>query len=503
MIADLTHDNPYSLTLAEVGALADQGNLIPLYREIVADLETPVSAYLKVARGPYSFLLESVEGGERMARYSFIGTDPYTVLRFADGALLRWDRSGATSSSPCADPLAALRAELASLRQVPQPGLPPLVGGAVGYLAYEVVRCYERLPIKDTETLGVPDAIFMLTDTVLAFDHLRHSIKVMTHVRLDNPAVSVERAYHDATRRIEELVGRLDGPLPAVHTTGAPPRDVPPSNMSQGEHAAAIARIKEYIMAGDAIQVVYSQRFARPLAAAPFNVYRALRMISPAPYMYYLQLGDFQIAGASVELLVSVQGDSLTYHPIAGTRPRGRTPEEDAERERELRADVKEKAEHIMLVDLGRNDIGRVATTGSVRVTELMGVARYSHVMHLESTIEARLSPDWQPLDALRVCLPAGTLAGAPKVRAMEIIAELEPGPRGPYAGAVGYISYSGDLDTCINFRMAVMKDGVAYVQAGGGIVADSVAQTEYEETQHKAAAVLRAIERANALATA
>ena len=481
----------YIPTLDEAKALAERGNLAPVYREVPADLETPVSAFLKVARGRHSFLLESVEGGERLARYSFIGTEPYRVLRNGPNA--------ARNEEP-GDPLAHIEQELSRFRVAPVPGLPRFHGGAVGYLGYEVVSHFEpRVPAVEADPLGLPEAMFLFTDTLLVFDHLRHVIKVVAHVRLDG---DIDAAYRQATWRIEELVGRLSQPLAALPyrsagVAGEASGSEVYSNMSREEYRAKVERIKEYIVAGDCIQTVLSQRFSRPTAAHPFEIYRALRTINPSPYMFYLELGDAQIVGASPEMLVRVEDGAIDYHPIAGTRPRGRDAAEDDALEQELRRDEKERAEHIMLVDLGRNDVGRVSEAGSVEVTQLMDVERYSHVMHLVSHVTGRLRDDMTPYDALRACFPAGTVSGAPKIRAMEIIAELERDRRGSYAGAVGYFDLSGNLDTAITLRTMVVKDGVAHVQAGGGIVYDSEPEREYEEAQNKAQALLRAIERA------
>jgi anthranilate synthase component 1 len=422
-----------------------------------------------------------VEGGERLARYSFIGAEPVRVIR-ADGRT---------------DPLLAVEEELARIHPVPVPGLPRFHGGAVGYLAYDAVRHFERLPTPAADPLGVPEAVFMLTDTLLVFDHLRHRIKVLSHARVDG---NVDRAYAEAVDRIEALVERLNGEtprrLPRRHLDGRSPEGAEvQSNLSPDRYLAMVERAKEYIAAGDIIQVVLAQRLSRRTTAHPFSVYRALRAINPSPYMYFLHLAECDIVGASPEMLVRVEDGVVETHPIAGTRPRGTTEEEDAALEAELRADEKERAEHIMLLDLGRNDIGRVSAPGSVRVTQLMDVERYSHVMHLVSHVQGRLRPGLSQFDALRACFPAGTVSGAPKIRAMEIIAELEPDRRGPYAGAVGYFSFGGNLDTAITIRTMVMKQGLATVQAGGGIVADSVPELEFQESINKASAVLRAIE--------
>ena len=474
-------------SLEEARALATEGNFCPLYCEVPADLETPVSAYLKVARGEYSFLLESVEGGERLARYSFIGTEPYRTLR-------------SENSKGSTDPLLAVEEELSRFNPVNVAGLPRLTGGAVGYLSYEVARNFEpRVPAAANDVLGLPEAIFLFVDTLLVFDHLQHKIKVVSHFRLDG---DIESAYRQATARIQELVGRLERPLPSQpYSDGetAPERERPAieSNMSREEHRSAVLKAKEYIVAGDVIQVVLSQRFQRPTSAHPFDVYRALRAINPSPYMYYLDLGGVQVVGASPEMLVRIEEGKIDYHPIAGTRRRGANPAEDDALEEDLVNDEKERAEHVMLLDLGRNDVGRVSEPGSVKPTQVMEVERYSHVMHLVSHVTGQLREGLSSYDALRACFPAGTVSGAPKIRAMEIISELERDLRGPYAGAVGYFDLSGNIDTAITIRTIVMKDGVANVQAGGGIVYDSDPDAEYIETENKARALMRAIEQA------
>ena len=474
-------------TLDEVKTLASQGNLVPVYREINADLETPVSAYLKVARGSYSFLLESVEGGERLGRYSFMGTEPYRVVKTGPG---QTDGEG--------DPLSLIQAELSRYCPVSVPGLPRFIGGAVGYVGYECIRHFEpRVPRAERDCLGLPEAVFLLTDTLLVFDHLKHKIQVVSHAHLNG---DVEGAYLGAVERIDRLVKRLTSPLMVPSST--PPTEVGgsrevQSNMSREQYHGIVEQAKEYIEAGDAIQVVLSQRLARPTAAAPFDIYRALRAVNPSPYMYYLHLADFHIVGASPELLVRVEDGQVVTHPIAGTRPRGRDEEEDRALEQELRSDAKERAEHIMLVDLGRNDIGRVSQPGTVQVPQLLDVERYSHVMHLVSHVTGCLRGGITSYDALRACFPAGTVSGAPKIRAMEIIAELEREQRGPYAGAVGYFSFSGNMDTAITIRTILLKDGVAYVQAGGGVVFDSTPEGEYQESLHKAEALFRAIQEA------
>jgi anthranilate synthase component 1 len=468
----------YTPSLEQVKELAKQGNLIPIYRDILADLETPVSAYLKVARGDYSFLLESVEGGERLARFSFIGTDPYLVLREDGGC----------------DPLIDVENELSKYTLVALPGLPRFHGGAVGYLAYDGVRHFERLTMPEDDPLGLPEGVFMFNDTLLVFDHLHHKIRVISHVHVQS---DVENAYDEAIAKIERLVDRLDGEAPRK----LPKRPGPPSsseirsNVEPERYLEMVKTAKEHIAAGDIIQVVLSQRLTRETRAHPMSIYRALRTINPSPYMYYLHLGDFDVVGASPELLVQVDDGLVQTHPIAGTRPRGIDDTQDRFYEEELRADEKERAEHVMLLDLGRNDIGRVARPGTVKVTQVMDVERYSHVMHLVSHVEGKLRAGMTQMDALRACFPAGTVSGAPKIRAMEIISDLEPDRRGAYAGSVGYFSFSGNLDTAITIRTILMKDGLASVQAGAGIVADSIPEMEYQECFNKARGMLRAIE--------
>ncbi len=473
----------YHPTLEEVRRLKKYGNLVPVCRDIQADLETPVSAYLKIARGNYSFLLESVEGGERLARYSFIGTEPLFVLR--------------TGNENPVDPLNLVEKELAQFRPVSIAGLPRFHGGMVGYLSYEAACHFERLPCPDRDPQGLPESVLMLADTLLVFDHVTHKIKVVSHAHVDG---DVDTAYREATHRIDDLVNRLEEPMHSETLKNAPPHESEASsNFSPAEFEALVSQAKEYIYAGDVIQTVLSQRLARRTYAHPFAIYRALRSINPSPYMYYLHLGDFYIAGASPELLVRVEDGIVSTHPIAGTRRRGKDAVEDTALEEELRHDEKERAEHIMLVDLGRNDIGRISEPGTVEVTQLMDVERYSHVMHLVSHVQGRLRAGLSQFDALRSCFPAGTVSGAPKIRAMEIIAELEREQRGPYAGAVGYFDFSGNLDTAITIRTIIIKNNLAYIQAGAGIVADSVPEREYQESLNKAQALLAAIDQAEA----
>lgn len=480
----ITQFNMYYPTLDEVKKLAGQGNLTPVHREINADLETPVSAYLKVARPPYSFLLESVEGGERVARYSFLGTEPDSVIK-----------TGPDHNHGSVDPLVPVEQALSAMKVVGAEVDQRFDGGAVGYVGYEGVHYFEQLPSPDSDPLGLPESLFMLTTTFLVFDHIRHSIRIVSHVRLDG---DIEDSYAQAVSRIEEIANRLAAPLSnrvGVSKGGRDHGGEVVSNMTRERYYHSIKKIIEYIYAGDCIQVVFSQRFSRETDAPPFEIYRALRGINPSPYMFYLAMDDFHLVGASPEMLVRCVDGHLDYHPIAGTRPRGATSEEDTAMEKELTESEKERAEHIMLVDLGRNDVGKVSLPGSVSVTQMLEVERYSHVMHLVSHVTGELKPELTCYDALRSCFPAGTLSGAPKIRAMEIIAELEPDKRGTYAGAAGYFSFSGNMDTAILLRTMLVKDGVAHVQAGGGIVADSEKEQEYQETVAKAEALMRAID--------
>ena len=479
----------YTPDLEGLEKLSELGNLVPVYREIEADLETPVSAYLKVARGDYSFLLESVEGGERMARYSFIGTEPYKKII-----------TGRGQQDGEANPLELVREELEKWLVVGASDVPRFHGGGVGYLSYEAMHHYEDVPSPEADTLGLPEAIFMFADTLLVFDHIKHSIKVVSHVRTDDGDLA--SAYRRATEKIDELVDRLRQPIePSLAPLrGGPTPGYPiKPNVTKEQYEKNVELTKDYIKAGDIIQAVISQRFSRKTDVHPFNIYRALRTVNPSPYMFYLDLGVFQLVGASPEVLVREEEGQLDYHPLAGTRPRGKDEEEDRANEQELLVDEKDRAEHIMLLDLGRNDIGRVSLPGSVEVTQIMDIERYSHVIHLVSHVKGKLKPNSSIYDAFWSCFPAGTVSGAPKLRAMEIIAELEPIKRGPYSGSVGYFSFSGNMDTCITLRTMVFHNGVAHVQAGAGIVYDSVPHLEYMETVHKAGAIMRAIDEAEA----
>jgi len=493
--------------------------LLPMCVDVLADMETPVSAYCKIARGPYSFLLESVAGGERIARYSFIGIDPYlvmtqqgetTTLRRARETGIEKDsikRSFSLEQIDFHDPLDFIQAELGQYRLVTpagtaNDGLPRFHGGAVGYLAYEVAARFERLPVPERDELGLPQAIFCFTETVLVFDHLKHRARIVTHLHLD--AANLEDEYQRALDIIEDVQQRLRQSArfpeePALQHDNNAARVH--SNRTQAEFETMVEQAQEYIRAGDIFQVVLSQRLSRYVNAAPFTVYRALRAINPSPYMFFLDLDDMYIIGASPELLVRVEDGEVTIHPIAGTRRRGADAQSDQQLANELQSDPKERAEHVMLVDLGRNDVGRVSAPGSVQVTQFMEVERYSHVMHLVSNVTGQLRPDLTSYDALRAGFPAGTVSGAPKIRAMQIISELEGTQRGVYAGAVGYFSHSGNLDTAIALRTMVMRDGIAYIQAGGGIVADSQPAEEYQESLNKARALLRALDDAEVIA--
>ncbi len=475
-------------TLEEVKELARAGggNVVPIYRDVTADLETPVSAYLKVARGKYSFLLESVEGGERLARYSFIGTEPYRVLRTGDGP-------GETGG----DPLIQIEDELRRYKPIKVEGLPRFHGGAVGYMAYEVARYYERLPLPEADPQGLPESVFMFCDSLLVFDHLQHTIKVIGHVRLDG---DIDASYRAAAFKIDELVDRLAEPLDRLPYEIKLPRTTNNtfvSNHTKEDFMAKVERAKEYIYKGDTYQIQVSQRFTRKTDIHPFEVYRALRVVNPSPYMYYLELDDMHVVGASPEMLIRVEEGDIETHPIAGTRRRGRNPEDEARMANELQSSEKERAEHIMLVDLARNDLGRVCKPGTVEVTSLMVIERYSHVMHLVSHVVGKLRPEVSTYDALRAYFPHGTVTGAPKIRTMEIIAELEGEQRGGYGGCVGYFDLSGNCDTALAIRTIWMKDGNAYVQAAGGVVFDSTPEEEYLESGNKARAMMRAIDQA------
>ena len=486
----------YTPSREEFKGSARAGDLIPVYREILADRLTPVSAFEKISEGAGSFLLESVEGGERLARYSFLGSRPFLTFSSKDGSatITEGAESRTIPLPPEQDPLHVLKGVLSRYRFVETPGLPRFCGGAVGYLSYDIVRYFENLPDRTVDDLGLDDCHLLFTESLLIFDHVKHRVKVLCNARVGDNA---ESAYDRAVERIEELVAKLRTPVmyePTRPGARKPPVEV---NMQRETFEKCVSRCIEYIMAGDAFQVVPSQRFAVKLDARPFDVYRALRSVNPSPYMYFLDLGGRYIAGSSPEILVTVEDRTVTVRPIAGTRPRGIDAAEDERLERELLADEKERAEHIMLIDLGRNDVGRVSEYGTVRVDQLMVIERYSHVMHIVSNVSGKLNAENDVFDVMRACFPAGTLTGAPKVRAMEIIEELEPTRRGLYGGAVGYFSFNGDMDFAIAIRTAWIHGDTAYVQAGGGVVADSVPALEYQESVNKARALIAAIEMA------
>jgi len=471
-------------SLEQARALAGSHNLIPLTYTSVEDCETPVSAFLKLralAPGEPAFLLESADQGQRVGRWSFIGFRPRAVLRWSlgDGG----------------DPYALAAEHVARFNQAPLADAPPFAGGAVGFFGYDLVRTVEPLGDPPPDPLGLPDMALMLSDALVVFDHLKHTVTILANADLQREP-DVERAYAKAARVIGEVREALAGPVPRAELAAARVRELPElrSNMSREHFEGMVRRIVEYIYAGDAFQVVPSQRWSAPVPVEAFSIYRGLRAVNPSPYMYFLDFGDFQVAGASPEPLLTVSGRHVSTKPIAGTRPRGASPEEDRTIARELLADEKERAEHVMLVDLGRNDLGRVCEYGSVTVDELMEIESYSHVMHIVSSVSGTLREGVGAMDALRAVLPAGTLSGAPKVRAMQIIDELEPVKRGGYGGAIGYLSYAGDLDTAIHIRTVVVKDGVAHVQAGGGTVADAKPEYEYEESVAKSTAAVRAI---------
>ncbi len=486
----------------EFARLAEQGNLVPVYREILADLDTPVSAFMKLRRAgdDYCCLLESVTGGEHVARYSYIAVDPPLTMA-SKGRKVSIVENGQRREHDLPegrDPLHVVKDLMSKYRYVPLPGWRRFPGGMVGYMAYDLVRFFEELPEENPDDLGLPDCQFMLADTLVVFDHVLNRVRVMANAHVtDDP----QQAYWEAVDRIERLVDLLSQPLQPPEPAGRRrPLRVPddpsalPSTMTRAQHREAVLAAKDYIAAGDVIQVVLSHRMSVQVSADPLDLYRALRAINPSPYMFYLSFGELKLIGASPEILVTEDAGEVVTRPIAGTRRRGRDEEEDQRLADELLADEKERAEHIMLVDLHRNDIGRVCEPGSVRVDELMVVERYSHVMHIVSNVRGRLREDKDQFDLLRAAFPAGTVSGAPKIRAMEIIEELEPVRRGPYAGAVGYFGFSGAMDTCITLRTIVLKDNVAYLQAGGGIVADSDPDAEYQETLNKVAAILQAV---------
>lgn len=479
--------------------MAAQGNIVPVYQEFSASFETPLSVYLKIKEGPYSFLLESVERGLQVGRYSFIGVEPSLVFTARDGqvTIRAKDRVETFASK---DPLLDLEEQFKNCQTVKAPGLPGFSGGAVGYLGYDMVRYFEKLPPRKEEEEGFPDCVFMFSDTLLVFDHVRQVIQVVVNVKVsDNPG----RDYREALEKIECVGKKLNRPIEFMgsssridHSEKLRSTDMKCS-VTPGEFEEMVRKAKKYIRAGDIFQVVLSQRIRLDLEAEPLEIYRNLRFINPSPYMFYLEMEDLKLVGSSPEFLVKVTGNEVENRPIAGTRPRGKDEAQEMIMEEELCADEKERAEHLMLLDLGRNDIGRVSSYGSVKVEKFMEVEKYSHVMHLVSRVKGVLAPGVTNFDVLRACFPAGTVSGAPKIRAMEIIDELEPTLRGPYAGAVGYLSYGGDMDTCITIRTVIINQDRVYIQVGAGIVADSDPHMEYVECQNKAQAMLKAVQMA------
>jgi len=489
----------YQPSRDEFVALAREYSLVPVWREVLGDLETPVGVYRKLGAEPNSFLLESVEHGERWGRYSFIGVNPFSIMTARDGSV-RFEGATPPAAAGAPDPLTALESALGAYRAPDLPGLPPLHGGAVGYVGYDAVRYIEQLPQTTTDDLGLPELWLLFTGQLLVFDHLRQRMSVISNVVIgDDPAAQ----YDEAVAQAEQLIARLRA------ATGPSKLEAPRldaivdglrSNQQPQEYMDKVSRAKESIAAGEIFQVVPSQRFEVDTTAEPFDVYRVLRLVNPSPYMFFFQHPDMAIVGSSPEPHLRVFGREATIRPIAGTRPRGATPAEDDKLAAELLADEKERAEHVMLVDLARNDLGRVCTPGTVRVEDLMIIERYSHVMHIVSSVRGELAEGKTAFDALKASFPAGTVSGAPKIRAMEIIDQLEPTRRGPYAGAVGYFDFSGNLDTCIALRTGYLRDGKAILQAGAGIVADSVPEREEQETRDKARAFFTAVRAAEGL---
>jgi len=485
-------------SLDEFKKKLSNGNLIPVWKEVLADFDTPVSAFRKIETGKYSFLLESVEGGEKWGRYSFLGTEPSVIFR-SKGRDIEIIEDG-KSRKHKGDPVDSLRELLSRYKPVTTPELPRFHGGAVGYFSYDIVRFVEDLPDLNEDELGLWDALFIITDTVLVFDNVNHKIKIIYNAYVPE-AGKAEEAYDKAVSKIHDIIARLRKPVSPYDEEKDEAKQVTEtelvSNFEKEDYKKAVLKTKEYIKAGDIIQAVISQRWKAPLEVQPFDLYRALRVLNPSPYMFYLNTETEILVGSSPEVMVRVEDGEVESRPIAGTRPRGKTEEEDLELEKDLLSDPKERAEHIMLVDLARNDLGRIAETGTVKVDELMTIERYSHVMHIVSNVIAKLKPDCDAFDVVRATFPAGTLSGAPKVRAMEIIEEMEPSRRGAYGGAVGYFSFSGNMDTCITIRTFVIKEDNIYIQAGAGIVADSDPEREYQESVNKVKALVKAIEAA------
>jgi len=475
--------------------LANKGNLLTVYCKILADTETPISAFQKIGREKFSYLLESGEGGDKLARYSFIGVDPFLIFQSKDTRIeiITEDEKKVHKENP----LFYLRRLFAEFKVAPIKGLPRFFGGGVGYFGYDLVRFIEKLPKKAIDDLDIPDCFLVFARTILVFDHLTHQLWVIANIPLNG--ISTEATYDRAVIQIERVIAQLkksqSSSLEERREVDRKSKSLPQSNIAQEEFIKKVKRVKEYILAGDAFQVVLSQRLARKSKVHPLKIYRSLRSLNPSPYMYYLNYGEIQVVGASPEPLVRLTDELVESKPIAGTRPRSKSEIEDMDLEKEMLNDEKEKAEHTMLVDLARNDLGRICRPGTVEVSNFMKVEKFSHVMHLVSEVEGRIQPTKDAFDVLEACFPAGTVSGAPKVRAMEIIDELEPNCRGPYAGAVGYIGFNGNMDTCITIRTIIFKGNQAYVQVGAGIVADSIPEMEYKETLNKSKAMLKAMD--------
>lgn len=494
----------YYPDLEQFKKLSKKGNVIPVFRELLADLETPVSAFMKIDTSEYSYLLESVEGGEKIARYSFLGNNPSLVLRSKDKHIEILKKQGLgfkkTKIEAPDGPLAEIKKIIQQYKFVNVDGLPRFCGGLVGYMSYDTVRFFENIPDNNPDDLNLDDAVFILTDTILIFDHVRHKIKIVSNVHINDSniphsAKELEIIYTQSLKKIDALAKTLQKPLQIAKQKISKQPFTVSSNITQKEFKAAVIKAKKYIHAGDIIQTVISQRFSVKVDVPAFDIYRSLRIINPSPYMYYLKFDDMQLIGSSPEIMVRCENNIAEVRPIAGTRKRGKTEQEDIDLAKDLLRDPKEIAEHIMLVDLGRNDLGRVCRYGSVKVNEFMCIEKYSHVMHIVSDVQGTLNKGKDDFDLLRATFPAGTVSGAPKIRAMEIIDELENVRRGPYAGCIGYFSFSGNLDTCITIRTIVLKNKTAYVQAGAGIVADSIPEKEYQETVNKAKALIKSIE--------
>ena len=486
----------YYPTFSEFRELSKKGNVIPVYRQLFADTLTPVSAFQKVSETDYAFLLESADGGEKIAKYSIIGSNPFSGFK-CKGSNVEISNDKETTRIETTDPFKVLEQQISKFSPVRINGLPDFFGGAVGYTSYDSVHYVENLPDSTIDDLNLPDMYFMFYDEIIVFDHLNKTIKVVCAARIDER--DIQDVYEDAVNKIDNIINKLRTPVTTLSDdiTEKGERSLKfSSNFKKSDFLQAVETCKEYIRAGDIIQAVISQRLQTQISAKPINIYRTLRVINPSPYMFYIKMKDLELIGSSPEVMVKVEGESINVRPIAGTRRRGSTTEEDELLAKELLSDPKELAEHIMLLDLGRNDVGRVSQFDSVSIDEKMVIEKYSHVMHITSSVSGKLKSDKNAFDGLRACMPAGTLSGAPKVRAMEIIDELEQTRRGPYGGAVGNINFFGDINTCITIRTIVLKNGKdAYIQAGAGIVADSIPEMEYQETLNKAKGLLRAIE--------